>query len=136
MAKRHREVLAKLDPVAVIRYQITEKDIRMRFRKLQQLVTDNEWQDHGYAYEREDGRCSFRYNSLVWESTGSRLSARLYESGTRLDEVHTIIPTGERLRWLDIEEIEGDPQEIKARLDEACNLPQPQPVSSVKSLVA
>ncbi len=28
MAKRHREVLAKLDPVAVARYQITEKDIR------------------------------------------------------------------------------------------------------------
>jgi hypothetical protein len=27
LAKRHREVLAKLDPVAVARYQITEKDI-------------------------------------------------------------------------------------------------------------
>ncbi len=28
LARRHREVLAKLDPVAVARYQITEKDIR------------------------------------------------------------------------------------------------------------
>jgi hypothetical protein len=28
LAKRHREVLDKLDPVAVARYQITEKDIR------------------------------------------------------------------------------------------------------------
>lgn len=28
MARQHREVLAKLDPVAVARYQITEKDIR------------------------------------------------------------------------------------------------------------
>ena len=28
MAKRHQAILAKLDPVAVARYQITEKDIR------------------------------------------------------------------------------------------------------------
>ena len=28
MAKKHREALAKLDPLAVARYQITEKDIR------------------------------------------------------------------------------------------------------------
>lgn len=28
MAKRHRELLAKLDPVAVTRYQITDKDLR------------------------------------------------------------------------------------------------------------
>ena len=28
MAKRHRDILAKLDPVAVARYQITEEDIR------------------------------------------------------------------------------------------------------------
>lgn len=27
MAKRHRDILAKLDPVAVIRYQVTEKDL-------------------------------------------------------------------------------------------------------------
>jgi len=106
----------------------------MRLRKLQQLVADNEWEDHGYVYELENGRCAFRFNPLVWESTGSRLSTRLYESGTKLEDVQTVIPSGERLRWLDIEEIEGEPEEIKAALDEACKIPRP--VSIAKPMAA
>ncbi len=44
MAKRHREVLAKLDPVAVARYQITEKDIRTieRYLKIIQANLERE----------------------------------------------------------------------------------------------
>lgn len=108
----------------------------MRFRKLQQLVANDEWEDHGYVYELEDGRCAFRYNPLVWESTGSRLSARLTESGTKLEDILQVIPAGERLRWLDIEDLAGDLREIKARLDQACHIPQPQRLSAAKLLVA
>jgi len=110
----------------------------MRVRRLQQLIADNEWEDHGYVYvcppgyEREEGRCAFRFNPLVWESTGSRLSARLYESGTKLEDVQQVIPTGDQLRWLDIEEIEGEPEEIKAILDKACKIPRPQRISLAK----
>jgi hypothetical protein len=106
----------------------------MRLRKLQQLVADNEWEDHGYVYELEDSRCAFRFNPLVWESTGSRLSARLYQSGTKLEDVETIIPAGKQLRWLDIEEIEGEPEKIKAVLDEACKIPSR--LSIIKSIAA
>ena len=108
----------------------------MRVRRLQQLIADSEWEDHGYVYEREEGRCAFRFNPLVWESTGSRLSARLYESGAKLEDVQRVIPTGDQLRWLDIEEIEGQPEEIKAMLDEACKIPRPQRISIVKPVGA
>jgi hypothetical protein len=40
VAKRHREVLAKLDPVAVARYQITEKDIRTIERYIKIIQAD------------------------------------------------------------------------------------------------
>lgn len=42
MAKKHREVLAKLDPMAVARYQITEKDIRTIERYLNIIQADLE----------------------------------------------------------------------------------------------
>lgn len=42
MAKQHREVLAKLDPVAVARYQITEKDIQTIERYLRIIQADLE----------------------------------------------------------------------------------------------
>ncbi len=51
MARKHREVLAKLDPVAVARYQITEKDIRTieRYLKIIQTTLEQEgvslWQE-------------------------------------------------------------------------------------------
>jgi hypothetical protein len=58
------------------------------------------------------------------------------KNGTTLEEVHTVVSTGERLRWLDIEEMEGDPEAIKSELDEACKIPRPQRVSVMKSAVA
>jgi hypothetical protein len=108
----------------------------MRVRRLQQLIDNNEWEDHGYAYERADGTCAFSYNTLVWGRLGARYNAQLQEARTRLEEVHTVIPTGDQLRWLDIEEIEGELDEIKARLDEACQLPRPRPVSLMTSKTA
>lgn len=49
MAKRHREILAKLDPIAVYRYQITEKDIRTIERYLniiqRYVIGGSTWQD-------------------------------------------------------------------------------------------
>ena len=49
MAKRHQEILAKLDPVAVARYQITEKDLQTIERYLKIIQADlygaSTWQD-------------------------------------------------------------------------------------------
>jgi hypothetical protein len=101
----------------------------VRVRRLQQLLDNGQWEDHGYAYEREDGRASFRYNTLVWGRIGARYNVQLRECGASLEEVPTVIPAGQRLRWLDIEEIEGDRAEIKAALDEACQIPTPQRIS-------
>lgn len=108
----------------------------MKIRKLQQLHQGQPWEDHGYAFEREDGQCLFRFNTLVWGRIGAEYNAKLVKEGIRLEEVHTIIPTGERLRWLDIEEIDGDPEEIRVILDEACQIPRPQKVSVTKPVAA
>lgn len=48
----------------------------------------------------------------------------------------TVILTGDRLHWLKVEEIEGDPETIKARLDEAYQIPRPKQVSVTKSAAA
>ena len=49
MAKRHREILAKLDSVAVTRYQITDKDLRTIEKYLQVIQRNLEgistWQE-------------------------------------------------------------------------------------------
>jgi hypothetical protein len=98
----------------------------MRFRRLQELNEQEQWEDHGYVYELEDGRCTFRYNPLVWESTGSRLR----------EDVQQIILSGDQLRWLDIEEIDGAPEDIKAALDKACKMPWLRPISMPKPIIA
>lgn len=108
----------------------------MRVRRLQQLLDDGRWEDHGYAYERADGRASFRYNTLVWGRIGARYNVQLRESVTNLEDVPLVIPTGDQLRWLEIEEIAGQPEEIKTKLDEACRIPKPQRMSTAKPAVA
>ena len=108
----------------------------MKVRKLQRLNEKEEWEDHGYAYEREDGRASFRYNVLVLGQIGARYNVHLREAKTKLEEVHQVIPATQRLRWLAIEEIKGDPEEIKANLDKACQMPWLQPASVKKPVVA
>jgi len=102
----------------------------MKIRRLEELNEQQQWKDHGYAFEREDGQCLFRFNTLVWGRIGAEYNAKLKKAGAKLADVHTMIPTGKQLRWLEIEEIKGEPAEIKATLDEACQIPrlQPKPV--------
>ena len=102
----------------------------MRVRLLQSLDDDNiEWLDEAYAYEQPDGTVRFRYNPMVWEGIGARHNRTLKTKKTLLKNVETVILTGDRLRWLELEEIDGDPEEIKARLDEKCQIPRPQPAA-------
>lgn len=108
----------------------------MKVRKLQRLNEQEQWEDHGYAYERKDGRASFRYNNLVLGRIGARYNVQLREAKTKLEDVHEVIPATKHFRWLKVEVIEGDPEEIKARLDEACQIPRPQQVSLAKSVAA
>ena len=108
----------------------------MKVRRLQRLNGQDKWEDHGYAVAREDGQSLFRFNTLVWGRIGGEYNSKLKKAGTRLEDVHQVIPAKKRLRWLEIEEIEGEPEEIKARLDEACKIPRPQQVSVVKPVTA
>jgi hypothetical protein len=109
----------------------------MRIRRLQSLADDDQqWLDEAYAYEQPDGTVRFRYNPMVWEGIGVRHDRTLKAQGTPLEEIETAILTGDRLRWLEIEMIEGDLETIKARLDEACQIPRPQRVSVTKSAIA
>ena len=108
----------------------------MKFRKLQQLNGQDQWEDHGYAFEWEDSRASFRYNNLVWGQMGARFNVQLREAKTKLEDVHKIIPATKRLRWLDIEEIEGDPEEIMAYLDKVCKMPWLKPAPVKKPIAA
>jgi hypothetical protein len=108
----------------------------MKFRKLQQLNDEDQWEDHGYAFEREDGQALFRYNNLVWGQMGARFNVKLREAKTKLEEVHQIIPATKRLRWLEVEEMDGDPEEIQAYLDKVCEMPWLQPVPLKKPIVA
>ena len=109
----------------------------MRIRRLQSLANDDQqWLDEAYAYEQPDGTVRFRYNPMVWEGIGVRHNRTLKAQGTPLEKIETVILTGDRLRWLEVEMIEGDPETIKARLDEACQIPRPQWVSVTKSAVA
>lgn len=108
----------------------------MKVRRLQELNSQQQWTDHGYAFEGEDGHCLFRFNTLVWGRIGAEYNARLKKAGTKLKDVHTVIPIGERLRWLEIEEIEGNAEEIRAALDEACGIPKLQRVSIARRISA
>ncbi len=51
MARRHREVLAKLDPLAVARYQIIEKDIQTIEQYLK--IIQAEWELEGVSLWQE-----------------------------------------------------------------------------------
>ncbi len=100
----------------------------MKVRRLQEMNDQQQWKDHGYALEREDGQCLFRFNTLVWGRIGAEYNSKMKKAGTRLEDVHQVIPAKKRLRWLEIEKIEGDDEEIKVRLDAACKIPRPQKV--------
>jgi len=64
------------------------------------------------------------------------MNTQLKKNHTPLEKIETVILAGDQLRWLDIEEIEGDPEAIKADLDKACKIPRPQRVSAKKPVAA
>jgi len=98
----------------------------MRVRRLQRLDDETpQWIDEAYAYEQSDGAVRFRYNPIIWEGIGARYNRKLKMNNTPLQQIETVILTGNRLRWLEVEEIEGSSEEIKAALDEACQIPRP-----------
>lgn len=71
----------------------------------------------------------FRCNAVTWGRIGARYNVQLRDTGTRLAEVHKVIPTGESLRWLPVEEMPGDIEGLKATLDQACEFPKVQRVA-------
>lgn len=103
----------------------------MKIRKLQRREDDEAWVDDGYCYEKPNGQVVFRYNVVTWGRIGARYNVELCDSGTALADVHTIIPTGEYLRWLPIEENPGEIEELKRTLDGACGFPEVRHIAKV-----
>jgi len=98
----------------------------MRVRILQRKF-DHEWLDDAYVYEDQAKNLVFRYN-LTWESMGSKYAGQIQEAKVTLAEIETILPNGERMRWLAIETIPDDEREtFLEKLDERCCIPRPQP---------
>ena len=101
----------------------------MRLRKLQRLDEDGVWFDDGYVFENSEGQVIFRYN-LAWGRVGAACNAKIRAAGTRLEEIETIIPPGEELRWLPIEVVaEEQIESFLAALDEACAIPKPRSIA-------
>lgn len=99
----------------------------MRFRRLQSLDDDGQqWLDEAYVYETTSGTIRLRYNPMVWEGIGARHNRQFEAEGTSLATVETVILAGDRLRWLEVEELEGEPETLKAMLDKQCRIPRPQ----------
>jgi hypothetical protein len=71
----------------------------------------------------QTGRSGFVITRWSGRGFGVRHNRTLKAQGTPLEEIETVIFTGDRLRWLEVEVIEGDLESIKARLDEACQIP-------------
>ncbi len=109
----------------------------MRLRRLQIKDDGNKWYDDAYAYEDNDRQVIFRYSVLTWNRIGKRYSDQLKEAGTSLEEIETIIFSGDNLRWLPIEVIKSDQAEAYLEtLDEACAIPKPGKVSIAKTVAA
>jgi hypothetical protein len=54
----------------------------MKVRRLQELNDQQQWQDHGYAFEAGDGYCLFRFNTLVWGRLGAEYNVKLKRTDT------------------------------------------------------
>lgn len=73
MAKRHREVLAKLDPLAVARYQITEKDIRTIEQYLKIIQADLELEGASLWQEIVELPTGYATSLVIHELVENRL---------------------------------------------------------------
>ena len=108
----------------------------MRVRRLQRTDEDGQWYDDAYAVEDNTGQVIFHYN-LTWERVGSNCNAKLRETGVSLEEIETVIPSGEEWRWLPIEMVaEEEAEAILEALDDACDIPKPRPIKIVYPLAA
>ena len=98
----------------------------MRVRILQRHL-DDEWLDEAYVYEAQDNNLVFRYN-LTWESMGSKYAGQIQAAQVTLEDLETILPHGDKMRWLEIETILDDDRDMfLEKLDERCCIPRPQP---------
>ena len=97
----------------------------MKVRQLQRLM-DGVWYDDAYAFKNGKGPVTFRYN-LTWETVGARLYRQIREQNIGLSDIESVIPEGEYMRWLTIEEIEEEKAEAHLEmLDERCCIPKPR----------
>src|SRR5687768_13204159 len=101
----------------------------MRLRKLQRLDEDGTWFDDAYAFENSKGQVIFRYN-LAWGRVGAACNTKIKQASTRLEEIETIIPSGEELCWLPVEVID---EEVSTKyleaLDQACAIPKSRSIA-------
>jgi hypothetical protein len=107
----------------------------MKVRRLQRKNDEGQWYDDAYAVEESSGQVVFHYN-LTWEKIGSYYNGKLKRSGVSLEEIETIIQPTKGLRWLPIEVVEEEAKSFLERLDEACAIPKPRPISIRKVLTA
>lgn len=71
----------------------------------------------------------FRYN-LTWEQVGSIYNGKLEETGVSLEEIETVIMSGDEWRWLPIEVVaEEEAASFLETLDEACAIPKPRSIA-------
>jgi hypothetical protein len=98
----------------------------MRVRKLQRLDEEGHWFDDAYAYEKSSGHVVFRY-SVAWGRIGAKCNRTIREDEVKLEDIETVIPPGDELRWLDIIIIPDDesPQAL-LELSKACAVPEPK----------
>lgn len=101
----------------------------MRLRQLQRQNEEGQWFDDAYAFEDNSGQVIFRYN-LTWGRVGARCNGQIREAGISLEDIETVIPPGEGLRWLPIEVIADEAVEaFLTNLDERCGIPKPRSIA-------
>lgn len=101
----------------------------MKLRRLQRLDEQAQWYDDAYAVEDHSGRITFHYN-LTWDRVGSTYNRKLQESAVALEAIETVLPLGERLRWLPVEIIaEKEADAFLELLDTRCAIPKPRSIA-------
>ena len=90
---------------------------------MQRKGSNGAWHSDAYAIETPNGQITLRY-SLAWEYLGGRYNRMVQERGLSLEQLEQVL-TGNSLRWLPIETLETDDEEIIQALDSECHVPRP-----------
>ncbi|PKO22487.1 MAG: hypothetical protein CVU38_09085 [Chloroflexi bacterium HGW-Chloroflexi-1] len=98
----------------------------IRVRKLQRKGAGGTWHSDAYAVETHNGRITLRY-SLAWEYLGGRYNRMIQERGLSLEQLEQAL-AGDSLRWLPVETLEMDDEEVIQALDRECHVPRPATV--------